>query len=45
LSSYEIRNQILGHEGDDTGAGSHYGGEITAALKREWMEKAIKYPG
>jgi integrase len=40
----EIRNQILGHEAGDTGAGGDYGGHIDQKHKLEWMTKAISYP-
>jgi integrase len=39
----EIRNQILGHEDGDTGAGSGYGGHVGEKLKLEWLTKAIRY--
>ncbi len=39
----EIRNHILGHEGDEGGAGAHYGGHIGEKLKLEWIEKSIRY--
>jgi integrase len=40
----EIRNQILGHEVGDTGAGSGYGGHVGEKLKLEWLTKAVRYP-
>jgi integrase len=39
----EIRNQILGHEDGDAGAGAGYGGEIGEKLKLTWLTKAIRY--
>lgn len=39
----EIRNQIIGHESDDTGAGAHYGGHVGERLKLKWLTKALHY--
>jgi integrase len=40
----EIRNQILGHEDGNGGAGAGYGGHIDQKHKLEWLERAIRYP-
>ena len=40
----EIRNQILGHEDGDAGAGAGYGGHIDQKHKLEWIKRAISYP-
>jgi integrase len=37
----EIRNQILGHEDGDTGAGAAYGGHIDQKHKLGWIKRAI----
>jgi integrase len=39
----EIRNQILGHEDGDAGAGSGYGGHLDQKQKLEWLVKAVRY--
>ena len=40
----EIRNQILGHEDGDAGAGAGYGGHVDQKHKLEWIKRAISYP-
>jgi integrase len=40
----EIRNQILGHEDGDSGAGAGYGGHIDQKHKLQWITRAITYP-
>jgi len=40
----EIRNQILGHEDGDSGAGAGYGGHIDQKHKLLWIKRAITYP-
>jgi integrase len=39
----EIRNQILGHEDGDAGAGAGYGGHVDQKQKRDWLVKAVRY--
>jgi integrase len=38
----EIRNEIVGHESEHVGAA--YGGVVDLEQKKEWLEKAIRYP-